>query len=93
MTRGVILYVIYREQEAETKLIEERAQKAEKELEESKSMITELENELQEAKASIEQLRKGSGRGSRAGSRGSSVKRPRANTMQIPSSRPSSRKN
>ena len=88
------MWVSFREQEDKTRLVEERAQSAENDLEEAKKRISELENELQQAKASLEQLSKSSGKGSRSGSKNNTVKRGtgRTSNVQSPGTRPTSRK-
>jgi len=81
-----------REQEELTTQAEERAARAEKELEESRERITLLESELQQLKSSTEQTSKGglSGHSSRASTKGGrKVTRP---GVGQPPSRSESRK-
>ena len=62
---GHILLLFYSsEQEKLTKEEEERAEKAEKELEDSKNTVTQLEAELEQLKLNVEQSRGQTGRGS-----------------------------
>ena len=65
----------YREQEELTRQAEEKAESTQKELEEAKATIAELEAELQIAKAAAEQRGKNSGKSSRSSGKGMGPKR------------------
>ena len=69
------LCCLHREQELLTRQAKERAEDTQKELEEAKAKITELEAELQTAKAAAEQQGRNSGKTSRSSSRGMGQKR------------------
>ena len=66
---------IHREQELLTHQAEEKAENTQKELEEAKAKIAELEAELQTAKAAAEQQGRNSSKSSRSSSRGMGQKR------------------